>query len=309
MRIVSLLPSATEIAYALGLGDHVVGVTHECDYPTQVRDTNVVTRSMLDHTQASSAEIDALVSSQRREQLSIYHLEADLLGELQPDLILTQALCDVCAVSYTTVRQVVRDLGGAPRVLSLEPSDLDGILETISTVGQATDRLAEATTLVTGLRQRITKVRQRAALAPYRPRVVCLEWLDPPFSPGHWLPEMIDLAGGQAVLGQAGQPSARTTWDDVIASKPDIIIAAPCGFDLDQASAEANALLPTRQGWETLPAVQAGRVYAVNANAYYSRPGPRVIDGLELLASLIHPDLFAGWGPPDAAWKACAKHS
>jgi iron complex transport system substrate-binding protein len=204
MRIVSLLPSATEIAYALGVGDQVVGVTHECDYTPQVRDTAVVTRSMLDHTQASSAEIDALVSSQRREQLSIYHLEADLLAEVQPDLILTQALCDVCAVSYTTVRQVVRDLGGTPRILSLEPSDLEGILETISTVGHATNRLAEATTLVAGLRERIKQIRQHAELAAYRPRVACLEWLDPPFSLGHWLPEMIELAGGEACLGQAG---------------------------------------------------------------------------------------------------------
>lgn len=301
MRIVSLLPSTTEIAYALGLGERVVGVTHECDYPPQVRGTPVVTGSLLDHTAVSSAEIDTQVSSQLRDAISIYQLDTDLLAKLQPDLILTQALCDVCAVSFATVQQAVRDLGGAPRVLSLEPTNLEGILATIEAVGAATGREEAAATLVAELRERIARVSQRSAQAAKRPRVACLEWLDPPFGPGHWLPEMVTLAGGLPGLGQAGQPSARIGWGDVIAFAPEVILLTPCGFDLERTIAEAADILPRRHGWEALPAVRTGRVYALDGNAYCSRPGPRIVDALELLASLIHPDLFEGWGPAGAA--------
>lgn len=301
MRIVSLLPSTTEIAYALGLGDQVVGVTHECDYPPEVRGTPVVTRSAIDHTSSSSAEIDELVSNQLREHISIYHLDTDLLAQLQPDLILTQALCDVCAVSFALVQQAVRDLGGHPRILSLEPEDLAGIFDTIRIVGEMTQRTGEAVALLDTLRTRVERVHTTSLRARSRPRVACLEWLDPPFGPGHWLPELIEIAGGQAGLGRAGQPAQRIAWNDVIAFAPEVIIIAACGFDLPRTVAESERILPTRPGWAALPAVRANRVYAVDGNAYCSRPGPRIVDSLELLARLIHPDLFAGWGPPDAA--------
>ncbi len=305
MRIVSLLPSTTEIAYALGLGQQVVGVTHECDAPPQVQGTPIVTRSALDHTTASSAEIDRVVRGQLRDQLSIYHLDTELLAALQPDLILTQALCDVCAVSFATVQRAVRDLGGTPRILSLEPTDLEGIFATITAVGAATGQDAAAATLLGTLRARVEYVRQRSAQVPYRPRVACLEWLDPPFGPGHWLPELVEIAGGHAGLGQAGQPSTRITWEEVLAFAPEVLIITPCGFDLARTTVEAAAILPTRHGWADLPAVRNGRVYALDGNAYLSRPGPRIVDGLELLARLIHPDLFADIGPSDAASQVC----
>jgi iron complex transport system substrate-binding protein len=303
MRIVSLLPSATEIVYALGLGDALVGVTHECDYPDAARTRPVVTRSLLDHSEATSEEIDDAVRGQLRDGLSLYALDRDLLAELRPDLILTQALCEVCAVSFDSVCDVTAQFEGvAPKVLSLEPGSLADILATITTVGAVTGAERRATELVSGLRARIEHVRERAAQIVRRPRVACLEWIDPPFGPGHWLPEMVALAGGEPGLGEAGADSRRISWGDVIAFAPEVIVVTPCGFDLERAAAEALRVLPRRTGWEALPAVRGGRVYAVDGNAYYSRPGPRIVDSLELLAELTHPAHFAGWGPA-GAWR------
>jgi iron complex transport system substrate-binding protein len=301
MRIVSLLPSTTEIAFALGLGDQVVAVTHECDHPPAARARPVITASALDHEDASSAEIDAAVRRQLRDGLSIYALDKALLEQLRPDLILTQALCEVCAVSFAVVERAVADSRGEPQILSLEPTTLDGILGTILAVGNATGRRAEARALVAGLRARVETVRARAAEAPRRPRVACLEWFDPPFGPGHWLPELVEIAGGRAGLGRAGEPSQRISWGDVIAFAPEVIVLTPCGFSLERAISEAGEILPHRMGWAALPAVRAGRVYAVDGNSYFSRPGPRIVDSLELLASLIHPERFAGWGPAEGA--------
>jgi iron complex transport system substrate-binding protein len=301
MRIVSLLPSTTEIAFALGLGDQVVAVTHECDYPPAARERPVVTGSALDHSAASSAEIDAAVRGQLGEGLSIYTLNEALLDELRPDLILTQALCEVCAVSFGTVQRAVAGLGGEPHILSLEPTDLEGILGTVLAVGNAAGRRDEALGLVAALRARVEAVRARAATAAYRPRVACLEWFDPPFGPGHWLPELVEIAGGKAGLGRAGEPSRRISWGDVIAFAPEVIVLTPCGFDLERTVHEAAEILPHRMGWSALPAVRAGRVYAVDGNSYFSRPGPRIVDSLELLARLIHPELFPGWGPAAGA--------
>lgn len=301
MRIVSLLPSTTEIAFALGLGDQVVAVTHECDYPPEARERPVITASALDHHHATSAEIDAAVRGQLRDGISIYNLDTALLERLQPDLVLTQALCDVCAVSFGVVERAVAQVSAAPRILSLEPTDLEGIFGAILAVGNATGRRPQAAELVARLRARVERVRERAARATSRPRVACLEWFDPPFGPGHWLPELVELAGGRTGLGAPGEPSRRVAWDEVVAFAPEVIVLAPCGFDLERAAGEALAVLPRRPGWDTLPAVRAGRVFAVDANSYFSRPGPRVVDSLELLARLIHPDLFAGWGPPEGA--------
>jgi iron complex transport system substrate-binding protein len=301
MRIVSLLPSTTEIAFALGLGDEVVAVTHECDFPPAARALPVITASALDHSDASSEEIDAAVRGQLRDGISIYSLDEALLARLQPDLILTQALCDVCAVSFGTVERAAGAIGGAPLLLSLEPTSLAGIFGTILAVGGATGRRAAAEELVAALKQRVATVRERAATATTRPRVACLEWFDPPFGPGHWLPELVELAGGKPGLGRAEEPSRRISWGDVIAFAPEVIVLTPCGFDIERTAREAAEILPHRMGWSALPAVRAGRVYAVDGNSYFSRPGPRIVDSLELLAELIHPELFAGWGPAGAA--------
>lgn len=305
MRIVSLLPSATEIVYALGLGDQLVGVTHECDHPDDVRTKRVVTYSLLDHSSRTSKEIDQAVSWQLRNGLSLYALDQASLAELRPDLILTQALCDVCAVSYSTVQQAVRDVsasfdGIAPHVLSLEPNGLDDILTTIEYVGAAAHAEKKATEVVANLRTRIERVSSIAQQAGQTPRVACLEWIDPLFGPGHWLPELVTMAGGEPGLGTAHNDAHRITWSDVIAFAPEVVIIAPCGFNLRQTTEEASRVLPYRIGWDDLPAVRNDRVYTVDGNAYFSRPGPRIVDSLELMAELLHPPLFAGWGPPNA---------
>jgi iron complex transport system substrate-binding protein len=300
MRIVSLLPSTTEIVCALGLANYLVAVTHECDYPPEARSVPVVTRSLLDHGASSSAEIDSMVRTQLRDDLSIYALDHELLAALAPTLILTQALCDVCAVSFASVERALADVAMPPTVMSFEPNSLDGILGTILAIGNATSRQERAQELVEELRQRIERVRAQAAHASTWPRVAFLEWFDPPFGPGHWIPEMIELVQGRVGFGKAGDASQRIAWENVIAFAPEVIILAPCGFDLARCSAEAAQILPYRTGWSALPAVRQNRVYAVDGNTYFSRPGPRIVDSLELLAELVHPDLFAGWGPSHA---------
>jgi iron complex transport system substrate-binding protein len=310
VRIVSLLPSATEIVYALDLGHALAGVTHECDYPEDAHTKVVTTRSLLDHSTATSAEIDGAVGQQLQEGLSLYTLDRGILAQLLPDVILTQALCEVCAVAIGEVEQAVRDVsaefgGVAPLVLSLEPNSLEDILATIQAVGRATGAELRAATVISSLRARIERVRERAALVQRRPRVACLEWIDPIYGPGHWLPELVTLAGGQPGLGQARAESRRVAWGDVIAFAPEVIVVTPCGFDLRRTVAEALDVLPRRMDWEALPAVRQGRVYAVDGNAYFSRPGPRIVDSLELLAELIHPELFAGWAPA-GSWRQLA---
>ncbi|NJM07160.1 cobalamin-binding protein [Candidatus Gracilibacteria bacterium] len=301
MRIVSLLPSTTEIVFALGLADQLVAVTHECDYPPQARALPVVTQSLLDHSAASSAEIDGVVRSQLRDDLSIYALDSALMAQLAPTLILTQALCDVCAVSFESVERAVVGAPVPATIMSFEPNSLDGILGTILAIGNATARHERAYDLVDALRARIERVRTQAAQISQRPRVAFLEWFDPPFGPGHWIPEMIELVNGRVGFGKAGDVSQRIAWESVIAFAPEVIILAPCGFDLARCAAEAAEILPHRTGWSALPAVRQGRVYAVDGNAYFSRPGPRIVDSLELLAEIVHPDLFTGWGPVNAA--------
>jgi len=310
LRIVSLLPSATEIVFALGLEDALVGVTHECDYPPAARARPIVTRSLLDHSGATSEEIDQAVTQQLQDRLSLYELDRGLLAQIMPDLVLTQALCEVCAVAYVDVERAVRDISAehgtlTARVLSLEPRGIQDILATIEYVGAAAGAEVRAATLVSELRARIERVRTRAALAERRPRVACLEWLSPTFGPGHWLPELVELAGGRPGLGVAHSDSRRVAWEDIIAFAPEVIVVTPCGFDLRRTVEEAERVLPGRTGWEALPAVRQGRVYAVDGNAYFSRPGPRIADSLELLAELIHPELCAGWGPR-GAWQPLA---
>jgi iron complex transport system substrate-binding protein len=297
MRIVSLLPSTTEIAFALGLGSQVVAVTHECDYPPAARTLPVITASALDHTGASSATIDSIVSAQLRDDLSIYQLDHALLARLAPDLILTQALCEVCAVSFGMVEQAVAEQQLPAQILSLEPVDLEGILGAILAVSTVAGIRERGLGFVAELRARIARIRDRAETAVRRPRVLCLEWFDPLFGPGHWLPELVTIAGGTCVLGEAGAPSRRISWNDVVRARPEVIVLTACGFDLDRAEAEARATLPQRPEWRDLPAVRENRVLIVDGNAYFSRPGPRIVESLELMAELVHPGIFADYAP------------
>ena len=284
MRIVSLVPSATETLFALGLGSDVIAVTHECDYPPAARELPKITRDVLP-AGLSAREIDAAVKERTLAGDSIYELDDELLRDLRPDLIVTQELCAVCAVSYDDVRAVAEEIETHPRVLSLDPHTVGEVLSDVRTLAQATNRKDEAVELVRNASSRIDRVRL-AVRGARRPRVAALEWLDPPFAAGHWTPQLIDYAGGEDVLGFAGEKSEERTWPDVEASQPDIVVAMPCGYDAEIAHREAE------MHRDELTAVGAGEIVAVDAAAYFSRPGPRIIDGLELLAHIIHPELF-----------------
>ncbi|HEY8417576.1 MAG TPA: cobalamin-binding protein [Limnochordales bacterium] len=290
-RIVSLLPSATEILYALGLGDRVCGVTHECDYPPDARTKRVLVQPAFDPIRMTPAEIDAVVARLAREGKSTYVVDEAGLQELQPDMIVTQSLCEVCAVAGNHLAGVLPRLARRPEVVTLHPHTLGDILDDIRTVGAAAGMPEAAEALVAELRRRIDAVRTLAASTAERPRVACIEWYEPPYTGGHWVPEMVELAGGTPVLSQVGQPSRRVRWDEVVEAAPEVLVLMPCGYDTRRAVAEAGALagLP---GWRDLPAVRSGRVYAVNAHAYFNRPGPRLVYGLEILAFILHPDRF-----------------
>jgi len=286
MRIVSLLPSATEIVCALGLGDRLVGVTHECDHPPCVRELPRVTRTLIP-TDAASATIDALVRDRLRTQRALYTLDLPVLEALRPDLIVTQALCDVCAVAEAEVQAAACALPGRPRVANLEPTTLGEVLASLGTVAEAAGVPERATAVLADLTARIDRVRERVADRP-RPRVVLLEWIDPPFSCGHWSPELVALAGGQEVLSRPGQRSRTLTWDEVVAARPDVLVIACCGYTIERTR-EDLPILEGRPGWADLPCVQSKRVHVVDGSAYFSRPGPRLVDSLEILAGLLHP--------------------
>lgn len=288
MRVCSLLPSATEIVAALGAADQLVAITHECDYPPAVTGIPVVTRSVLDHSGASSAAIERHIRTQVHAGSSLYDLDAARLAELRPDLILTQELCRVCAVAYEAVEGTVRQLPGAPRVVSLEPHSLEDVFASIETVGRLLAREDAATGVVAGLRLRVERVTQAVA-GRTRPSVFVMEWADPIYNSGHWIPELVRLAGGQDPLGVEGRPSGPIAWESVCASAPEVLLLAPCGFTLERASAEIPEL-SQRPGWGDLPAVRAGRVFVADGSAYFSRPGPRLVDSLELLARIVHPE-------------------
>jgi iron complex transport system substrate-binding protein len=283
VRIVSLVPSATETLFALGLGPDVIAVTHECDYPPAVRELPKITRDVLPPG-LSAREIDAAVKERTLLGESIYELDDELLRDLRPDLIVTQELCSVCAVSYDDVRAVAEEIETHPRVISLDPHTVGEVLGDFRTLAQATDRKDAAVELVRAAAARIDRVRL-AVRGARRPRVAALEWLDPPFAAGHWVPQLIEYAGGEDVLGFAGEKSEERTWQEVEAGQPDVVIVMPCGYDAEIAHREAE------MHRDELAAVGAGEVVAVDAAAYFSRPGPRIIDGLELLAHIIHPEL------------------
>lgn len=291
MRIVSLVPSATEMLYALGLGPDLVAVTHECDYPAAALGLPKVTRDVLP-AGLSAAEIDAAVKERTLAGESIYELDAEALHELEPDLIVTQALCSVCAVSYDDVRAIADEIDTQPLVVSLDPHTIGEVLGDARTLAQATNRKDAAAELISRAAARIDRIRV-ATRNVRRPRVLALEWLDPPFVAGHWTPQLISFAGGDDVLGFPGENSEERTWEQLAAVSPDVVVVMPCGYDAEIAHREAE------MHRDQLAALGAGEVVAVDAAAYFSRPGPRIVDGLELLAHILHPELF-----PDAPAQA-----
>ena len=280
MRIASLLPSATEIVCALGLEYDLVAVTHECDYPESIRGKPVLTRSVLSGTR-SGADVDRHIRELVHQGSSIYSLDAPLLESLRPDLILTQELCEVCAVSYPIVERAARRLGSSPQLVSLEPETLDDVFENIRVVGALAGRSDTAERLCDSLRRRVTTVEQRVAGRPRR-KVVCLEWIDPPFNCGHWTPELVAIAGGDERLGVARQPAHAIDWQQVIDADPEVVVVMACGFSLDRSLREVE----TAGGrFEALRA----QTWVVDGNAFFSRPGPRLVDSVEIMAGILHP--------------------
>jgi iron complex transport system substrate-binding protein len=299
VRIVSLLPSTTEIVCALGLEDSLVGITHECDYPASVMGKPRLTASRISQETMTSKEIDHAVRSQLDGHGSIYDLDEVRLRELNPDLILTQELCDVCAVSYKTVERAARMFDAGVRVISLEPNTVGDILENILMVGELTGRRTEAEKLVSDLNHRLDGVRELTAEVERRPRTLMLEWLEPAFAPGHWVPEQVAIAGGDQGFGQAGRPSTTTTAEEIRAYAPEVIVLIPCGYYKEDILRQLpNANLP--EGWGDLPAVRSGEVWATDATSYFSRPGPRVVEGVEILARILHPEIFGAPGDEQA---------
>ncbi len=291
MKIVSLLPSATEIVYALGLESSLEGVTFECDHPSDARTKRIVTSTTLPASgDAAPAEIDDLVRGALERGEDIYAVNNEAIAAIQPDLILAQDLCRVCAVPSGKVEDALEVLGCRAEVLSLDPRSLNDILDGIVSVGRAAGIEGRAADVVDALRFRIERMRSSSANLP-AVRTLTLEWADPPFVGGHWVPEMVAIAGGRDVLGTPGEPSRRVDWRSVAAAAPEAAVFMPCGFDLDGALAQVPALLEIPE-LAAIPAVEGGRFFAVDSSAYFSRPGPRVVDGIELLAWALHPNEF-----------------
>ncbi|HET7887059.1 MAG TPA: cobalamin-binding protein [Bradyrhizobium sp.] len=303
-RIVSFLPSATEMACALGLSEQLLGITHECDYPPQIAGKPVVVRAVLPIESMSQAEIDVAVTQRLRDGLSLYRVEETLMQDIAPDLILTQDLCQVCAPSGNEISQLLTSLPSKPQVLWLTPRNIEEIFDNLRELGEATGRSGTAEELIADGSARLAKIEAATRALSSRPRVFCMEWMDPVYCCGHWVPEMVRIAGGVDELGREGSDSVRVPWRDVLDWQPEVLIVMPCGFDLQKAVDQAR-MLTTYPGWDQLPAVRNGRAYAVDANSYFARPGPRVIEGTELLAHLLHPETFE-WKGPGSAFRPLA---
>lgn len=302
MRLVSLLPAGTEIACALGLEDELVGVTEECDFPPSARGKPVVVRTTLPQGLGSGA-IDAEVRAAKREGRTLYRLDLEKIRELGPDLLVTQALCDVCAASRPELEAILRVLPARPRVVTLTGTTLPGVLGDIVALGEATGRRKEAEALVVELWERVRAVEEAVRGAP-RPRVACLEWLEPAMPGGHWVPDMVERAGAHDALAEPGQHSRAVPWHEVAAAEPEVLALAPCGFGLERTLREAGAVL-ARPELQATPALRSGRVLAFDGSAHFSRPGPRLVDGLEVLASALHPGRARprfpwAWAPVEA---------
>lgn len=290
-RIVSFLPAATEMVYALGLDDRLIGISHECDFPQVAKQKPTVVRPSLELAALAPREIDDAVVRQLHSGASMYAVDEALLRGLAPELILTQDLCQVCAPSGNEITRLLVSLDTRPDVLYFTPKTLADVWSDLRTLGDRTGTRDRAERIIANGEQRIAAVVERVSRATDRPRVFFAEWVDPIYCAGHWIPEMIQLAGGIDPLARPGGESVRVEWSDVIASAPDVVIVAPCGFSAE-AAAEQIPLLAQRSGWDDLPAVRNGRVYPVDANAFFARPGPRLVDGIELLARLLHPDVI-----------------
>jgi iron complex transport system substrate-binding protein len=286
VRIVSLLPSATDIVCSLGLRDALVGRTHECDWPHDIASVPVVTSDRLDTASMGSREIDRAVGSSVHSGSSIYALDHQALAEAKPDLILTQELCDVCAVSYKEVAKAARMLDVGVRVISLEPSTIDEILDTVRLVGDLTGTQHQAGDVIDDARRRLDAIRTTAAEREPVP-TFCIEWLDPVYEAGHWVPDQVRTAGGELVLGRLGEPSRPVQWEDVVRSAPEALVLLPCGLSIERALKELEAIR-TRPGWEKIPAVRTDNVWAVDGPSFFNRPGPRVVRGVEILAHVLH---------------------
>jgi iron complex transport system substrate-binding protein len=298
VKIISLLPSATELVYSLGLGDQLEGVTFECDHPPEARTKPVVSDTALPTDRPRTArETDHLVTANMERKEPLYVLDKELISKIQPDLILTQDLCRVCAVPSGQVEDALEELGCRAEVVSIDPNGLEDVLESFLEVGRATGTETRAKELVESLRERIDAVRARAARLP-EIRTFCMEWLDPPFAGGHWIPEMVHIAAGQNLLTEPKQPSRKVTWREIANAAPEVVVFMPCGYYLEEAEEEAALLYRVPEFRETT-ARSEGTVYATDASSYFSRPGPRIVDGLEILAWAIHPGDFPE--PPDGA--------
>jgi len=297
-RIVSLLPSATEIVYALGLADRLVGVTHECDFPTEAQAKPQLTASSLPHA-TSAGEIDRHVRAKLHAGSSIYALDSLLLERLEPELIITQELCAVCAVSYEIVARAAKRLRGDPRIISLEPSSLEDVYANIATVGELAGVTSAASALVSSLRERARRLASAVA-GRARPRMLVLEWTDPPFSAGHWTPGLVELAGAEAVLAQPNADSKVIAWEAIVAADPDTIVVAPCGFGMAATLRAIADVATSVPAWRELRAVRERRAYAIDGNAFVNRPGPRLIETAELFATAAH-GVPLGSSPNDPA--------
>lgn len=300
-RVVSLIASSTEVVCALGCEDRLVGRSHECDYPPSVRRLPVCTEPLIDPA-ASSAEIDRQVKAVLREALSVYRVHADVLQELQPDVIVTQSQCEVCAVSLTDVeRALAAWLDSRPRLVSLEPNALADVWRDIHRVAEALGVPERGVTLVNRLHGRIACVAERARALPTRPTVACIEWIDPLMAAGNWVPELVELAGGANLFGEAGKHSPWMTWEQLVARDPDVIVVLPCGFDIERSRRELPVLTREHE-WPALRAVRNGHVYLTDGNQYFNRPGPRLVESLEILAELLHPGAFR-FGHEGTGWE------
>ncbi len=300
-RIVSLLPAATEITAALGLMDQVIGVSHECDFPKEANERPRVTRCAVHGAELASRDVDEWVRRALHDNGTIYTIDEPVLRKLQSDVILTQRLCDVCAVGYGTVAKLAQTLPGPPQVVNLEPRSLADIFDDIRRVAKACEVPKRAEKLIANLSERVENVRERAAKIPDRPRCFLIEWVDPPFCSGHWGPELVEVAGGQDPLGRKHKPSAQIDWQEVRDARPEIIVLALCGYDIDRARRDYE-LLRRFTGFDSIAAAANRQVYIVNASAYFARPGPRIVDSLEILAGILHPSEFPEFvsrGPDD----------
>jgi iron complex transport system substrate-binding protein len=287
MRICSLLPSATEVIALLGLSDELIGISHECDYPPSVKSIPIMVEPMIPSHGLASTEIDKQVKQLVASGQRLYRLNDHLLRQAKPDLILSQDLCHVCAVTPDQLQDALRSMPQQPTVLTLNPNTVQDVIDDVVRIGDAAGRSTEGHRLAKQLRDRLDAVRTRVQGISHRPRVACIEWLSPLYVAGHWVPEMVELAGGQDVLAQPGRPSRTVTWDEVLAAAPDVLIVMPCGFSVERTQTELFELIQQPGQWG-LPTSLAEHTYLVDASSYFSRPGPRLIDGIELLATILH---------------------